>query len=119
LFPSFFEGWGLPVTESLGFGKPCLIANRTSLPEAGGDLVRSFDPDNLHDAYAVIRNAIEDRAGLAAWEARIRREFKPVPWSATVDALLAGLGDPMAAAEEQEFQSRDRANPPLARECIG
>ncbi|HTB47561.1 MAG TPA: glycosyltransferase family 1 protein [Acetobacteraceae bacterium] len=96
LFPSFFEGWGLPVTESLGFGKPCLIANRTSLPEAGGDLVRSFDPDNLHDAYAVIRNAIEDRAGLAAWEARIRREFRPVPWSATVDALLAGLGDPLA-----------------------
>lgn len=98
LFPSFFEGWGLPVTESLGFGKPCLIANRTSLPEAGGDLVRSFDPDNLHDAYAVIRNAIEDRTGLALWEARIRREFKPVPWSATVDALLAGLGSPLAVA---------------------
>lgn len=96
LFPSFFEGWGLPVTESLGFGKPCLIANRTSLPEAGGDLVRGFDPDNLHDAYAVIRDAIEDRAGLARWEDRIRREFKPVPWSATVDALLAGLGDPLA-----------------------
>ncbi len=95
VFPSFFEGWGLPVTESLGFGKPCLIANRTSLPEAGGDLVRSFDPDNLHDAYAVIRNAIEDRAGLALWEARIRREFKPAPWSATVDALLAGLGNPL------------------------
>jgi glycosyltransferase involved in cell wall biosynthesis len=97
LFPSFHEGWGLPVTESLGFGKPCLIANRTSLPEAGGDLVRSFDPDNLQDAYAAIRNAIEDRAGLAQWESRIRREFKPVSWSATVDALLTGLGNPLAA----------------------
>jgi glycosyltransferase involved in cell wall biosynthesis len=103
LFPSFFEGWGLPVTESLGFGKPCIISNRTSLPEAGGDMARSFDPDNLHDAYAVIRNAIEDRAGLALWEARIRREFKPVPWSATVDALLAGLGEPLACAAKQEI----------------
>ena len=36
LLPSFFEGWGLPVRESLAFGKPCLIAYRTSLPEAGG-----------------------------------------------------------------------------------
>jgi glycosyltransferase involved in cell wall biosynthesis len=97
LFPSFYEGWGLPVTESLGFGKPCLIANRTSLPEAGGDLVRSFDPDNLHDAYAVIRGVVEDRAGLARWEAQVRREFKPVSWSATVDVLLAGLGEPLAA----------------------
>ncbi len=68
LMPSLFEGWGLPVTESLGFGKPCMIANRTSLPEAGGDMVRSFDPDNLNDAYAVIRDTIEDRAGLALWE---------------------------------------------------
>lgn len=103
LFPSFFEGWGLPVTESLGFGKPCIISDRTSLPEAGGGMVRSFDPDNLSDAYAVIRNAIEDRAGLALWEARIRREFKPVPWSATVDALLAGLGEPLACASKREI----------------
>jgi glycosyltransferase involved in cell wall biosynthesis len=98
LFPSFYEGWGLPVTESLGFGKPCLIADRTSLPEAGGKLVRSFDPDNLHDAYAVIRGVVEDHEGLARWEARIRREFQPVPWSATVDALLAGLGLPLTPA---------------------
>jgi len=96
LFPSFYEGWGLPVTESLAFGKPCLIADRTSLPEAGGSLVRSFDPDNLHDAYAAIRNAIEDRADLERWEAQVRREFRPVPWSATVEALLTGLGHPLA-----------------------
>jgi glycosyltransferase involved in cell wall biosynthesis len=92
LFPSFFEGWGLPVTESLTFGKPCIISNSTSIAEAGGDLARSFDPDNLHDAYAVIRAVIEDPDGLARWETKVRREFKPVPWSATVDALLAGLG---------------------------
>ncbi len=96
MFPSFYEGWGLPVTESLAFGKPCLIADRTSLPEAGGDLARRFDPDNLHDAYAVIRDSIVARAGLARWEERVRRDFRPVPWSATVEALLAGLGHPLA-----------------------
>jgi glycosyltransferase involved in cell wall biosynthesis len=95
LLPSFHEGWGLPVTESLAFGKPCIISNRTSLPEAGGGLARSFDPDNLHDAYQVIRGVIEDRAGLARWEAEVRREFKPVPWSVTVEAILAGLGHPL------------------------
>lgn len=101
LFPSFFEGWGLPVTESLAFGKPCLISDRTSLPEAGGLLARSFDPDNFYDAYAAIRNAIEDRAGLAAWEVKIRREFTPVPWSATVDALLSGLNDSSATVPDE------------------
>ncbi len=94
LFPSFFEGWGLPVTESLAFGKPCIISNRTSLPEAGGKLARIFDPDNLNDAYQIIRQTIEDRPGLARWEAEVQREFQPVPWSATVEAILSGLQFP-------------------------
>ena len=47
LFPSFYEGWGLPVTESLAFGKPCIASNRSSIPEAGGKLARYIDPNNL------------------------------------------------------------------------
>ena len=92
LFPSYHEGWGLPVSESLAAGKPCLISNATSLPEAGGTLVRMFDPDDASQAYDLIRDTILDPAGLAEWEARVRREFRPVPWSVTADALLAGLG---------------------------
>ncbi|HUN40911.1 MAG TPA: glycosyltransferase family 1 protein [Acetobacteraceae bacterium] len=91
VFPSLYEGWGLPVTESLAFGKPCLIANRTSLPEAGGSLARRFNPDNLDDAYQAIRRVIENPAELEEWAAKIRDSFKPVPWSATAEALLEAL----------------------------
>ena len=94
LFPSLYEGWGLPVTESLAAGKPCLTSNGTSMPEAGAGLTRMFDPDNLHDATAKIRAAIEDEAGLAAWQAQVRRDFRPVPWSASAEALLSGLFGP-------------------------
>ena len=113
MFPSFFEGWGLPITESLALGKPCLTSDRTSLPEAGGKLARRFDPDNLHDAYRAIREVIDDPAGLARWEAQVRREFKPVPWSATAGALLAALDHPMAQAEEENDIS------PLIRTGVG
>jgi len=99
LFPSFFEGWGLPVTESLSFGKPCLTSNSTSLPEAGGKLTRRFDPDNLGEAYSAILEVIQDRAGLARWEAQVKREFKPVSWSATAEEILAGLGHPHATLD--------------------
>jgi len=92
VFPSLYEGWGLPVTESLAFGKPCVISNATSLPEAGGTLARTFDPENVAEATRVIRDTIEDRAGLAAWEQRVAREFHPVAWDATVQALVERLG---------------------------
>jgi len=106
MFPSFFEGWGLPVAESLAFGKPCVTSNRTSLPEVGGKLTRRFDPDNLNEAYAMIRQTVEDRPGLARWEAQIRREFRPVPWSDTVDTLLNGLGLPQGLALGQVLPLR-------------
>src|SRR6185437_13860829 len=86
LFPSFHEGWGLPVTESLTFGKPCVISNATSLPEAGGTLARYFDPENIADATRVIRETIADRASLAAWEQRIVSEFQPVAWDVSARA---------------------------------
>ncbi len=96
VFPSLYEGWGLPVTESFTFGKPCVCAATTSLPEAGGTLARYFDPDNVADACRVIRDTVLDRAGLAAWEARVRAEFSPVSWQTTVDAILAGLAASLA-----------------------
>ena len=91
LFPSLYEGWGLPVTESLMFGKPCLVSNVTSLPEAGGALARYFDPDDLNDVVRVIRETISDPAGLAEWEARVKREFRPVSWDESARAILEAI----------------------------
>lgn len=91
IFPSLAEGWGLPVTESLAYGKPCLIADNTSLPEAGMGLARSFDADNLHDAVAAVRALLDHPEELVAWQARIRDEFRPVPWSASAAWLMAAL----------------------------
>ena len=98
LFPSLYEGWGLPVTESLAFGKPCIASNVTAVPEAGGSLARYFDPENVAEATRVIRATIEDRAGLAAWEEQVRREFRPVTWAAAADALIATLRQDTATA---------------------
>ncbi|KAA5614267.1 glycosyltransferase family 4 protein [Rhodovastum atsumiense] len=98
LFPSLYEGWGLPVTESLAFGKPCLVAATTSLPEAGGKLARYFDPENVADATRMIRSAIIDKDGLRAWEAQVRQEFRPVPWTETAYAVLAAMALERAAA---------------------
>jgi glycosyltransferase involved in cell wall biosynthesis len=94
VFPSLYEGWGLPVTESLAFGKPCIISDRASLPEAGGCLARYFNPESVEDAYRVIRGTIVDRQGLAAWQERVEREFRPRPWDETAQAIIRYLDHP-------------------------
>ncbi len=114
VYPSLFEGWGLPIIESLAFGKPCLASDRTSLPEAGGNLARYADPDDLNAWYAAIRQLVEHPGRLALWEERIRREFKPVDWSATIDALLAGLRH--LSAQPSPPASSDHV-PALAGSC--
>ncbi len=91
VFPSFYEGWGLPVSESLAMGKPCVASNATALPEAGGRLARYFDPFDVNDAARVIRQTLEDRPGLAAWQDEVRRSFRPITWHQTACAILDTL----------------------------
>ncbi|MCR0980530.1 glycosyltransferase family 4 protein [Roseomonas populi] len=98
LFPSFYEGWGLPVTESLAFGKPAIISSSTSLPEAGGTLARYFDPENTAEAYSVVRQVVEDPEGLRRWQSRVAREFRPVSWDEAAEAVLRALHEPAPAA---------------------
>ena len=92
LFPSLYEGWGLPVSESLSFGKVCLAASTTSVPEAGGEFCLYHDPDSVTDAVALYRRAITEPGLIPSLEARIRAEYRPTPWSATARAVLDALG---------------------------
>lgn len=46
VYPSLYEGWGLPVAEALSLGKVVITTPRGSLPEIGGDLVDYADPWN-------------------------------------------------------------------------
>ncbi len=91
VFPSFAEGWGLPVGESLYFGKPCLASNSSSIPEVGGDLVRYFDPKNVDEAYRVIDAALSDREDLAIWTEDVRRRFKPRSWDQVTDDFMQNV----------------------------
>jgi glycosyltransferase involved in cell wall biosynthesis len=47
VFPSLFEGFGMPVAEAIISGKPVLCSNITSLPEIAGDAALTFDPEDV------------------------------------------------------------------------
>lgn len=97
VYPSFYEGWGLPVTESLSFGKPVAASNRASIPEAGGEFCVYFDPDDLNDAFRVISGLINEPDRIAVLEQRIRDQFRPPSWHDSARAILAALDAPPGA----------------------
>ena len=49
VFPSLYEGFGMPLLEAMYFAKPILCSNAGSLPEVGGDAVLYFNPNSSED----------------------------------------------------------------------
>lgn len=80
LYPSFYEGWGLPVTESLCFGKVPLVSDAASLPEAGGVFACYFDPQSPRQLADRVE-ALLDKSNRRMLEARIVAEWRPRSWS--------------------------------------
>lgn len=80
VFPSFYEGWGMPVAESLAYGKLCLSSNTSSMPEIAGDMIDYFSPyDTGEMLECVVKylNPIERKKK----ENIIKHDYRKTSWN--------------------------------------
>lgn len=101
IYPSVYEGWGLPISESLSLGRYCIAGNKTSLPEAGGDLVNYFDPLDFVSCYQLVHRAVTDPAYVKQCEQRIRANYISHTWTMTA-AHISEIVDRIACSGRRE-----------------
>lgn len=62
IFPSIYEGFGLPLLEAMACSTVCISSNASSLPEVGGDAVLYVDPYKPDELVSTIKKLVEDKA---------------------------------------------------------
>lgn len=98
LYPSYLEGFGLPVLESLSVGTPCIASWSSSIPEVGGGVCCYFDPFSAADCQRAIADMLaRQRAMGPALATACRAQAAPFTWERSASLILAAL-EPIVAA---------------------
>jgi len=108
IYPSFYEGFGLPVIEAMAFGVPTITSNTSSLPEAAGDAAILIDPtnnDELADAILKVYNSDSLRAEM---KEKSLANVKRFSWDENVQKTIEiyKKHDPDLASYAQKNQTR-------------
>lgn len=88
VFPSLYEGFGIPVLEAFNVGCPAILSNVSSLPEVGGDAALYFDPANSEDILRKCEMFFYDPELRAAYREKGSRRAKDFSWERTVAQTL-------------------------------
>jgi len=90
IFPSLYEGWGLPVAESLAHGRMCIASNARAITEIAGDLIDYFNPYDPRECLNLIVRYL-DQTTLHKKEEAIRAGYRTWSWDQSFQQFIEAL----------------------------
>jgi len=91
VFPSLYEGFGLPVLEAMRRGVPVACARATSIPEVAGDAAMYFDPHSPDQIAGAVGALLGDRELAGRLVAAGRERAAGFSWRATAEGTLDSI----------------------------
>ena len=88
IFPSLYEGFGIPVLEAFSCKCPCILSNSGSLPEVGGNAAVYFDPTDQESIYRAVQQVITDSDLRCDLVTKGDRRLQNFSWNRTVNKTL-------------------------------
>ena len=83
--PSFCEGWGMPIAESVARGVPCVCSNTTSMIEVAEGYVTHFTPSSTDECLAAITDMLEPK-NLERWRKKCK-SYKQTTWDQSFEKV--------------------------------
>jgi glycosyltransferase involved in cell wall biosynthesis len=100
VFPSRYEGFGLPVLEALACGTPLITSNTSSLPELAGDAGFVLDPDDVEGLAGAMLACLVDEPLVAELRQRGPQQAGKFTWAQTAGETLAAYQDAVAGGAD-------------------
>ncbi len=88
VFPSLYEGFGLPVLEAMACGVPVICSNTSSLPEVAGDAALLVDPTDIQALATAMADLLEDKARWEGMREKGLRQAARFSWEQTAAITL-------------------------------
>ncbi len=83
IFPSFYEGFGIPVLEAFANNCPAILSHTAALKEVGGNACAYFSPENIEDIKATIKSVISDEKLRFVMQKKGAKRLKLFSWQKT------------------------------------
>jgi glycosyltransferase involved in cell wall biosynthesis len=88
LYPSLYEGFGLPVLEAMNFGIPTITSNISSMPEVAGNAAIKVNPFHVDEIYSAMKLLLTDDHLYCSYQEKARHQARIFSWEKTAIETL-------------------------------